>query len=115
MRSTAFALVALVLVLAACGGEQTAVEMGRTDYLRACAMCHGAQGQGMGNMGNSLVDNDFVRGHSDEELVAFLKRGRSPSDPDNESGMPMPPKGGDPRLTDEDLRHIVLFLRSWTS
>lgn len=108
-----YAAIVLALTLAACG-EPTPAEMGRVDYLRTCAMCHGAQGQGLGNTGNSLVDNAFVRGRSDDELVAFIKRGRAPGDPDNRSGMPMPPRGGDPRLTDEDLRHIVRFLRGWT-
>lgn len=114
MRHTTFALaIVLALAVAACG-ERTPIEMAHIDYLRTCSLCHGAQGQGMGNLGNSLVDNDFIRSRSDDELVAFIKRGRAPSDPDNRSGVAMPPKGGDPRLTDEDLHHIVLLLRQWS-
>jgi len=114
VRHATFALaIVLALAVAACG-EQTPIEKARVDYLRTCSLCHGGQGQGMGNLGNSLQDNDFIRGHSDDELVAFLKQGRAPSDPDNRSGVAMPPKGGDPRLTDEDLRHLVLLLRQWS-
>ncbi len=105
-------LIVLLLLLAACGGEKASADQARTDYLRSCALCHAADGSGTGNLGNSLLDNEFIRSKSDAELVAFLKAGRAPSDPDNESGMPMPPRGGDPRLTDDDLAAIVVFLRT---
>lgn len=112
MKALFFVLTsAAALALGACGGEKTPLEKGRIDYLRTCATCHGARGEGMGQLGNRLRDNEFVRERSDEELVEFLKVGRAPSDPENESGMPMPPRGGDPRLTDEDLRNVVAFLR----
>ena len=103
----------LVLLLAACGGEKSPAERGRVDYLRACSSCHGPEGKGLGNLGNPLHDNDFLRSKSDEELVRFLKVGRAPGHPDNKTGVLMPPKGLDPRLTDEDLMGIVLFLRTW--
>lgn len=105
-------LLVIALTFAACGGESAHLDQARTDFLRACALCHAADGSGAGNLGNSLLDNEFIRTMSDAELVAFLKAGRSPSDPANESGMPMPPRGGDPRLTDDDLAGIVLFLRT---
>ena len=105
-------LVVPVLLLAACGGEKTPDEQARANYMRACALCHAADGSGAGNLGNSLLDNEFIRTKSDAELVAFLKAGRAPGDPDNESGMPMPPRGGDPRLTDDDLAGIVAYMRT---
>jgi mono/diheme cytochrome c family protein len=107
-------LLVLVLLFAACGGGKTPVERGRIDYLRACSSCHGPEGQGMGKLGNRLRRNEFVRTKTDEELVGFLKVGRRPGDPDNKSGILMPPRGLDPRLSDEDLKGIVLFLRTWT-
>lgn len=105
-------IIAAALTMEACGGEKTPLEKGRIDYLRTCATCHGAKGEGMARLGNRLRGSDFIRTRSDEEMIEFLKVGRPPSDPENESGMPMPPRGGDPRLTDEDLRDIVTFLRS---
>ena len=108
-------LIILVLILTGCGGgEKGPMEEARSNYLRACSLCHAADGSGVGNLGNSLIDNEFIRSKSDAELVAFLKAGRAPSDPDNESGMPMPPRGGDPRLTDGDLAGIVALLRTFS-
>ncbi len=106
-------MVAAAFTLVACGGgEKTPLDEGRIDYLRACATCHGSKGEGVGRLGNRLRGSEFIRSRSDEELIEFLKVGRAPSDPENESGMPMPPRGGDPRLTDEDLRNVVSYLRS---
>ena len=51
-------------------------------------------------------------GASDEELVEFVKVGRRPSDPLNITGVDMPPKGGSPALSDEDLYDIVAFIRT---
>lgn len=106
-------LALLALLVSACGGEKSPVESGRIDYLRACSSCHGPDGQGLGKLGNSLRDNEFVRSKTDEELVRFLKVGRAPGDPDSKTGVLMPPKGLDPRLSDEDLKGIVLFIRTW--
>ena len=44
--------------------------------------------------------------------VDFIKEGRARDAQDNETGIAMPPYGGNPRLTDEDLADIVLFLRT---
>ncbi len=102
-----------VLLFAACGLDPTTPEeQARALYLRNCATCHGAQGQGMGRMGNTLVANAFIQERDDDALIAFLKVGRMPDDPANESKMLMPPKGGNPKLSDEDLRLIVSFLRT---
>ena len=49
---------------------------------------------------------------SDEELVEFLKEGRSAGDPLNETGVDMPPKGGDLSMTDQQLAEIVAYLRT---
>lgn len=45
-------------------------------------------------------------------MVAFLKVGRDPSDPLNTTGVAMPPKGGNPALSDQDLLDIVAFVRT---
>lgn len=114
-------MLASTALLAACGGgeekspEQAALAQARTDYLRTCSMCHGPQGQGVGSLGNSLVDTEFMRTHSDEELTEFLKVGRLPNDPDSTTGMLMPPRGANPSLTDEDLKNIVLYMRTFSS
>ena len=42
----------------------------------------------------------------------FLKEGRAAEDLLNTTGVEMPPRGGDPDLSDQDLRNIAAFLRS---
>ncbi len=75
-------------------------------------MCHGQDAQGSRLMGKDLRRNEFVAMRSDAELIEFLARGRSATHPDNQRGIEMPPRGGNPSLTDEDLAAIVVYLRS---
>lgn len=63
-------------------------------------------------LGKDLRDNDFVKTTSDEELVEFLRTGRPADHPLNDRGLDMPPRGGNPALTDEDLAQVVAFLRT---
>ena len=39
--------------------------------------------------------------------------GRPAYHPDNTQGVDMPPKGGNPALTDDDLLAIIAFQRTW--
>jgi len=84
---------------------------GRKLFRGNCAMCHGPNGEGMPKLGKNLTTNAFVKGLSDEELVQFLKVGRSAGDPLNERGIDMPPKGGNPALSDQDLARIADYVR----
>lgn len=112
-------LVLILLATAACGGGERqgsadpAVDQGRKIYNRLCAMCHGLDAGGRPGLGKSLIANEFTKSLSDEELVEFLEQGRSGTDPLNETGVDMPPKGGDPTLTKEDLQNIVAYLRTF--
>jgi len=45
-------------------------------------------------------------------LILFIAVGRSTTDPDNVTGIAMPPKGGNSSLTDQDLADIVDYLRT---
>lgn len=81
-------------------------------FLISCAPCHGREAQGVRGVGPDLRGNAFVAARSDAELVAFLARGRPAGDPDNRTGIVMPPRGGNPALTDADLAALVAFLRS---
>jgi len=115
---TAFALAVLAIGGIACGGgggggaDGGQVTEGRKLFNRTCAVCHGPGGQGSPRLGKSLIDNAFSQDLSDAELVEFLREGRSAGDPLNERGVDMPPKGGNPALTDADLASIVAYLRS---
>ena len=63
-------------------------------------------------MGMDLRNNAFIAGMSDDEVVQFLIEGRRADHPMNTKGVDMPPRGGNPGLTDEDLRKVVAYLRS---
>lgn len=81
-------------------------------YSEACAVCHGGAGEGVPNLGTVVAGTDFVRNTTDEELLHFIRQGRAADDPDNETGLVMPPSGGRPDLTDDELLAIIQFLRS---
>jgi disulfide bond formation protein DsbB len=126
MRRLAILLAVLALVAAACGGsdddgastETTAgsgggsgnVAAGETFYQGTCATCHGPDAEGIDGLGKDLHNNTFIQSNTDDQMVAFLKVGRPASDPANTTGVDMPPKGGNPSLSDADLLDIVAFL-----
>jgi hypothetical protein len=58
-----------------------------------------------------MVNSEFIRSKSDDELLAFLKVGRAPWDPENTTKVQMPPRGGNPTLDDQKLRDVIAFLR----
>lgn len=88
------------------------IAAGRELYLASCAVCHGQDARGVQMRGKNLHGNEFVRGLSDAELVAFLEQGRAAAHPANERGIDMPPRGGNPSLSDEELGLIGDYLRS---
>lgn len=132
-------LALLSIALAACGGdeevatvpaaaaaapaaavapaEQAAVpagnaENGKVLFATTCAACHGPEGKGVQGLGKDMTASTFIAGLSDEELLAFVKTGRPISDPLNTTKVDMPPKGGNPALTDEQLQDIIAFIRT---
>jgi mono/diheme cytochrome c family protein len=95
------------------GGVSAAeIARGGALYLRSCAACHGRMGQGIRGLGPDLRGSVFVAARSDETVVAFLKIGRRAGDPDNRTRIDMPPRGGNPGLTDADLAAIVAWMRT---
>ena len=110
-----------VLVLSACGGTPaapTAVPAkgdpakGATKFAGTCAGCHGPDAKGLTGLGKDLTTSTFAKGLSDADLVAFVMKGRDTSDPANTTGVAMPPKGGNPALTEDDLYDIVAYVRT---
>lgn len=135
MKNLRYLLISLLLILvfnlAACGGSasssnppqdsgaggaaQTSVgdaEAGKDLFAGTCSACHGPEGKGVPGLGKDMTTSEFIAGKTDDELVAFVKVGRDPSDPLNTTGVAMPPKGGNPALSDEDLYDIVAFIRT---
>lgn len=112
----------LALGLAACGGGASGTPTpagpvgdaakGQTLFAGTCSACHGPDATGVVGLGKDLTTSTFVAEKSDSELVAFIQTGRPASDPLNTTGIDMPPRGGNPALTDQDLADIVSYLRS---
>jgi len=120
-----------VLLLAACGGKdeepapapaaqsdgvdavaQGDAAAGKATFVTTCAACHGPAGEGVEGLGKDMTTSEFIAGLSDAELIAFIKQGRPIGDPLNTTGVDMPPKGGNPALSDAQLADIVAFMRS---
>ena len=114
--------VAITLIAAGCGSDSvditttaaagTPVAHGQQLAGQSCSSCHGQNYEGVKNLGPALADNHFIQDHTDDELIEFIEEGRARDAQDNETGIAMPPYGGNPRLTDDDLADIVLFLRT---
>ncbi|MBC8363991.1 MAG: cytochrome c [Actinobacteria bacterium] len=94
---------------AASGGGDSAA--GSVVYSKTCASCHGPDAGGLKGLGKALTGSAFMTDQSSDDLVAFLKVGRGPSDPDNTTGIQMPPRGGNPALGDDDLLDVVAYLK----
>lgn len=132
-------LLSFTLVMAACGGDekpaavaadlptntpaaqaaapaqaapQGNAENGKQLFLTSCSACHGPEGKGVKGLGKDMTGSEFIAKLSDDELLAFINTGRSVGDPLNTTGVTMPPKGGNPALTDEQIRDIIAFMRS---
>lgn len=86
-------------------------DRGRDLFRVTCAACHGLAGQGMPGLGKDMRGSSFIEGLDDAGLLAFIKKGRQPNDPLNTTGKPMPPKGGNPAYTDQDLMDIIAQVR----
>lgn len=136
MRKSTYLLVLmafLALFLVACGGgddsgggsgaadepagETAAIPegdaaAGESKFQGTCAACHGPDAKGLPNLGKDMTTSEFIQGSTDAELLAFVKTGRPPGDPANTTGVDMPPKGGNPALSDQDLADIIAFIRS---
>lgn len=125
-------VLAAMLLLTGCGGKKEAppaadnppaqdaapvavagdAANGETLYNQACVACHGPGGAGVTGLGKPFTTSEFLMTVDDGELIAFIKQGRDPSDPANTTGVAMPPKGGNPALSDEQLADIVAYVRT---
>lgn len=128
VAATVVVMLSLGLVAASCssdseegGGTTTTASSsgggksggsGEDMYASSCSSCHGADAKGLPKLGKDLTTSAFLKGMSDDEAVAFVKVGRTASDPENTTGVAMPPKGGNPSLSDKDIAAIVTYLRT---
>ncbi len=98
----------------AAGGAAAAVVTGLRNelFVSSCSACHGEFGQGVEGLGKPLGTSEFVKSKTDKELITFIKTGRPLWDAENTTGIDMPPKGGNPALSEEDIVELVAYMRS---
>ncbi len=89
-----------------------ALALGQQLFTANCAVCHGAEAQGIPSLGPSLVESVMIQEQSEAEALAFIREGRLVSDPANTTGVTMPPSGGHPELSDEEILSIVAYLNA---
>lgn len=98
------------------GGGSAAIELtdhpGYDLFVASCAACHGQGGEGIDGLGLPMTTSGFIRGLEDADLIKFIKSGRASWDANNTTGLDMPPKGGNPAITDEQLQTIVDYIRA---
>lgn len=128
-------IVILTIILTACGGagnsddaadggsssaaDNSAVavslgdpDTGKEQYDILCIACHGPGGEGVEGLGKPFTTSDFLRERNDQEMLEFIKVGRPIGDPLNTTGVDMPPKGGNPALTDDQILDIIAYVRT---
>ncbi len=130
MKRALIISMSLALVLAACGGGTTDTTdspaatvatpsgdavAGEALFQASCTACHGVDAMGIDGLGKAIPGSEFIIATSEDDLVTFVKTGRSVSDPENTTGVDMPPKGGNPALDDTDLLDLVAYLKSLQS
>jgi cytochrome c oxidase subunit III len=97
--------------------EESAIKQGdpaagRSLWMNTCLACHGQRGEGVRGQAMPFHETGWIESQTDEELLAFIKRGRMPFEPTNRTGIQMPPKGGNPLLNDDQLRDIIAYIRT---
>jgi mono/diheme cytochrome c family protein len=91
--------------------QPASVARGRARFMETCAACHGSSGVGMPRQGANLRLSPFVSDHNVGELAAFIRNGRPVNDPKSVMQLPMPPLGGNPSLSEQQLIDIAAYLR----
>ena len=101
------AVVALVALAAVPRMAVAANATGESIYQSSCVACHGADGAGVLPGVPDLTPTGGPLALADEVLVKRIAEGfQSPGSP-----MAMPPRGGNPGLSDEDIKAVVHYMR----
>ncbi|MGV8934037.1 MAG: c-type cytochrome [Gallionellaceae bacterium] len=80
---------------------------GASIYNTTCVVCHGADGEGNMPGVSDLKQKDAGLYQSDALLMDRMLKGYQSAT----SSMDMPPKGGDPTLTESDLKEVLKYMR----
>ena len=95
--------------------DEAAVAHGEMVFQSTCSACHGFNARGIPGLGKDLVESEFIDSLDEQGFVDFVTEGRPADHPDNTTGVAMPPLGGNPSLTEEDLSAVYQWLRVQTA
>ena len=80
---------------------------GKETYEKTCIACHAPDGKGAFPGTPDFTDSRGALAKSDDVLLSHIKNGfQSPGSP-----MAMPPKGGNPNLTEKDIAAVLKHIR----
>lgn len=95
-------------VFADSSSTENMVAAGKGVFSQTCIVCHGANGKGAIPGVPSFADDDGPLSKTDEQLYKNVMEGfQSPG-----SAMAMPAKGGNPALTESDIKAVLAFIRA---
>ena len=88
---------------------------GRTLFNQHCATCHGPDGRGITNLSPPLLNSEYVTGPKERFLAVMLYGLNGPVTVNGKrynNGIAMPGIGGNPEITDENIRDIGNYIRN---
>ena len=110
MRTVLLSVLMLMPVLAFANDASEAADTaaGKGVFEQTCIACHGANGKGTIPGVTDFTAKGGPLSKSDAELLKNISEGfQSPG-----SFMAMPPKGGNPLLTEAEVRAVLAYLRA---
>ncbi len=79
---------------------------GKAIYNQTCVACHGAEGTGQVPGAPDFTKTGGVLSKPNDVLLKHMENGvQSPGSP-----MAMPPRGGNPNLSEQDLKAVLAYL-----
>ncbi|HNP35827.1 MAG TPA: cytochrome c [Woeseiaceae bacterium] len=98
----------IVLISTTALADGNTVAAGKAVYSQTCIACHGANGKGAIPGVADLTASDGALSKSDDELIKSISEGVQ------SAGAPlaMPAKGGNPALTEADIKAVLAYLRA---
>lgn len=106
LAATLLALLSSQVVLAET--EQEEIESGKQIFMSTCFACHGADGKGVLPGTPNLTGKKSPLLQDSSVLVERITNGYQSKG----SPMAMPPKGGNPNLTEVDVKAVVAYMKS---